>query len=156
MRLIEAGKLGRIIKGEICVFRTPETINDDMRPTDHVELLKNALYPLVIEYGKDKIQAELESSLREICSDTLGIFCAHQCFYIEIVEEIEGSSPFWLDRSSLPKLLGSAFLRESSSMHSLELKPGDLALDRSYKVTLSGMRILSSKYGIAWGVPLPP
>lgn len=155
LRAIKSGMLAKVLRGEECVFVTPPSINDDMRPTDHDELLTRGLYPLVTRHGIAYIQTELERALREICNDALGVFCAHQCFYIEMVKEKEGNSPLSLNRDSLPKYLASSFVRQSSSLHVLEVRPGDLANDRSYKVTVSGMRILARDHGVDWGIALP-
>ncbi len=153
---IRSKSLSKILRGEELVFSTPASINDDMRPTDHDEFLERGLYPLVKEYGANHIQVELEDALRDICIDALGVFCAHQCFYIEIVKEREGVSPISLDRNSLPKFLAARFLQQASALHTLELRSGDLANDRSYKVVVSGMRILARDYGIDWGITVPP
>jgi hypothetical protein len=87
--------------------------------------------------------------------DSLGVFCAHQCFYVQVVNEHQGISPFVMEKSSLPKALAAAFNTHASALHSLEVMPGDLANDRSYKVTLAGMRILARDYQIDWGMELP-
>jgi|GEM_PF-3590053 len=155
LNAIRSKSLTKVLRGEQCVFVTPANINDDMRPTDHDELLERGLYPLAQTYGVNRIQAELEQALRDICTDALGVFCAHQCFYIEMVKEREGASPLSLDRELLPKFLASAFLQQASALHSLELRPGDVVKDRSYKVTVSGMRILARDYGVDWGIAIP-
>jgi hypothetical protein len=152
---IKSGALAKVLRGEQCVFSTPANINDDMRPTDHDELLENGLYILGRAHGVSYIQSELERALLDICSDALGVFCAHQCFYVEMVKEREGCSPFSLNKESLPKYLAASFLRETPALHSLEIRNGDLVTDRSYRVTLSGMRILERDYGIDWGQALP-
>lgn len=155
MRAIKSGNLARVLRGEECVFVTPSDVNDDMRPTDHAELLEFGLYPLARDIGADVVRGELERGLRAICSDALGVYCAHQCFYIELVYEKEGRSPLALDRGDLPKFLAESFVREGASLSSLELMPGDALSHRPYRVTLSGMRILARDYGIDWGVELP-
>lgn len=155
LRAIKSGNLARVLRGEECVFVTPSGVNDDMRPTDHAELLEFGLYPLAREIGADVVRGELERGLRSICSDALGVYCAHQCFYIELVYEKEGRSPLFLDRGDLPKFLAECFIREGASLASLELMPGDAVSHRPYRVTLSGMRILARDYGIDWGVELP-
>lgn len=152
--LIITKQLGKALRGELCVFVTPEEINDDMRPTDHAELLAKGLYPLVAQYGADFVRAELEHALGAICVDALGVFCAHQCYYIQIVNEREFNSPIAIDRVQLPKALGQAFLREVPALHRLEVRKGDVLVDRSYKVVLSGMRILAREDGIDWGISL--
>lgn len=154
--LILNNQLGKALRGEACVFVTPEVINDDMRPTDHAELLAKGIYPLVAQYGADVIRPKLEEALAAICFDALGVFCAHQCYYIEIVNEREGKSPLAIDRQRLPTILGHAFLREAPGLHLLELRKGDLLVHRSYRVVLSGMRILAREDRIDWGVALPP
>lgn len=153
---IKAGTLPKVLRGEECVFTTPSSVNGDMRPTDHAELLEFGLYPIARELGASFIQGELEKGLRAICVDALGVFCAHQCFYVELVNEKAGLLPLRLDRGTLPKYLAISFLREASGLHSLDFLPGDLANDRPYRITLAVMRILARDYDVEWGVALPP
>jgi len=126
-----------------------------MLPTDHAELLERSIYPLAAALGAPRVASELERAIAEACRDALGVYCAHQCFYIQLVNEREGRSPLKLDRAALPRILGAAFAREEESLRSVTLRPGDLAAQRSYRVTVSGMRILSRDYGIDWGVAIP-
>lgn len=153
--LIAAHRLGAALRGEVFVYTTPEAINDDMRPTDHAELLEKGLYPNVPLLGVDVVTDSLNEALAAICTDALGVFCAHQCFYIEIVKEQSNKSPLAIDRVNLPKILAQAFVRHGAALHQLEVRPGDVKLDRSYRVTLSGMRILGRDHGIDWGMVLP-
>jgi len=154
-KIMASGQLGAALRGELLVFSTPPHINDDMRPSDHVELLKEGIYPLVQQYGKDFVSSNLENSIANICFDALGIFCAHRCFYIQMNNEKEGISPLSLERYKLPKILAKYFLEKSDALHNLVIRDGDLEIDRSYKVTLSGMRILEKDFGIDWGILLP-
>lgn len=147
--------LHKVLRGELCVFVTPESINDSMLPTDHAELLDKGLYPLLDQYGADVIGSRLEHALAAICSDALGVFCAHQCFYIQIVNERAGRAPLAIDRAHLPRILGQAFLRHAPALHRLALREGDVQADRSYRLVMSGMRILAREDGIDWGVALP-
>lgn len=147
--------MAQILRGEKCVFVTPEHINDNMRPTDHAELLSKGLYPLTAEYGTDFIRTALEEALSAICVDALGVFCAHQCFYIQIVNERALASPIAVDRVCLAKALGESFLQQAVALHTLEVRNGDLATDRCYKVVHSGMRILAREDGIDWGIKIP-
>ncbi|HDR9484886.1 TPA: hypothetical protein QDC20_002996 [Burkholderia aenigmatica] len=152
---IRGGWLASVLRGEACVFRTPPEINDDMRPTDHAELLERTLYPLSRTEGVDFVQRELENALQAACNDPVGVFCAIQCFYMAQMDEQSGSSPFHLNCDRLPKLLASAFLKESAGLHALALRPNDHLYDRSYRVTLSRMRMLAKDCSIDWGVALP-
>jgi hypothetical protein len=97
----------------------------------------------------------LHQVLIAACHDSLGVFCAHQCFYVQVVNEHQGISPFVMEKSSLPKALAAAFNTHASALHALEVRPGDLANDRSYKVTLAGMCILARDHQIDWGMELP-
>ena len=106
--------------------------------------------------GAGVVTDRLNAALAAICDDGLGAFCAHQCFFIEIVKEHSGKSPLSIDRAGLPKILARAFMQHAAALHLLELRPGDLLVDRSYRVTLSGMRILHRDYGIDWGLTVPP
>lgn len=153
--LIKRQQLASILRGDLCVFSTPANINDDMRPTDHDELLVRGIYPLTQQCGVNFIVAKLEEALRQICTDALGVFCAHQCFYIELIKEDANESPISISREDLAKFLAKCFLRESGALHSLEIRPGDVQYDRSYKVTLAGMRILERDHGVDWGITLP-
>lgn len=153
--LIEAHQLGLALRGDACVFRTPSNINDDMLPTDHKEFLEQGLYPLVAELGASKIQLELETALQGICTDAYGVFCAHQCFFIEISKEKGGESVLNIDHVKVAPVLARDFLDQAENLHLLEIRPGDKLVDRSYKVTLAGMKILERDHGISWGVTLP-
>jgi hypothetical protein len=153
--LINSGLLASVIRGDLCVFSTPASINDDMRPTDHEELLEHGIYPLIQQCGVNFIIMRLEEALRQSCTDALGVFCAHQCFYIELVKEDANDSPISISRDDLAKFLARVFLRESTALHSLEVRAGDALNDRSYKVTLAGMRILERDHGVDWGLTLP-
>lgn len=155
LKSIKSGSLAEVLRGERDVFETPAHINDNMRPTDHVELLERGLYPAAPILGANYVRTELEVALRNICRDALGVYCAHQCFYIQILNEAGNLSPFSVDRQSLPKYLADRFMRESNALHSLEVRQGDLAYDGSYKVTLSAMHILKRDHGIEWGIILP-
>jgi hypothetical protein len=151
---INSGSLGAVLRGELLPYATPAEINDDMLPTDHAELLDHAIYPLARQHGISFIQEKLERALIEACSDALGVFCAIQCFYLEIRREARNSSPLHLDRDELPKLLAAGFLRESTGLQALGLHPKALNYDRSYLVTLSRMSILEEQFQIDWGVSL--
>lgn len=153
--LIHSGRLAGVIRGDLCVFSTPANINDDMRPTDHEELLERGIYPLIQQCGVNFIIRKLEEALRQSCTDALGVFCAHQCFYIELIKEDANSSPISISRDELANFLAECFLRESTALHSLEVRPGNDRNDRSYKVTLAGMRILKRDHGVDWGLTLP-
>ena len=154
LNAIQAGGLTRVLRGEECVFRTPSEINDDMLPTDHAELLMHGIYPLTEKVGVVRICSELEQALADACRDAWGVFCAHQCFYIELVHEREVRSPLNLSRTNLSKILGAAFIRESAALRSLAFRPSDIAAQRPYTVTVSGMRILARDYGVDWGVAI--
>lgn len=147
--------LAKALRGENHVFKTPSSTNDDMRPTDHAELLKAWLYPLANILGPHEVNKALHQALIESCHDSLGVFCAHQCFYVQLVNEHHGISPFVLERSALPQTLANAFTTHASDLHLLELRPNDRETDRSYKVTLAGMRILARDHQIDWGMDLP-
>lgn len=106
---IKVNKMNDVSLGKECRFITPPMINDDMQPTDHEQLLTCAIYPLAKKYGELKIQKILEESLKEIAIDALGLFCAIQCFYIQIIKERSKKSEFSIDRLHLTKSLGESF-----------------------------------------------
>jgi hypothetical protein len=154
-KLISSHELGRALRGEDCAFITPADINDDMRPTDHSELLASGIYPLTIQHGPNRIRLELEGALHEISYDALGVFCAIQCFYLQVVKEDAKVSPINVDRKKLAEFLADCFLKHAQSLHHLALGQNDLALDRTYRLTLSRMRILARDHGVSWGMELP-
>lgn len=153
--LIVNNELALALRGDTCVFITPEEINDDMRPTDHAEFLVNGYYPLAQQLGADVLKKTLENALTAICVDAVGVYCAHQCFYIQINKEQWKKSPFAIDRDNLPKSLALAFLTQTPGLHQLEIEPGDVQDDAAYKLTLVGMRQLERDHGIDWGITLP-
>ena len=155
LALIVTDELGLVLRGEACVYITPEEINDDMRPTDHAEFLVNGYYPLAQQLGADVLKTTLERALAAICVDALGVYCAHQCYYIQINKEHWKKSPFAIDRQQLPHILGLAFLTHTAGLHQLEIKPGDAQHDAAYKIVLAGMQLLARDHGIDWGIPLP-
>lgn len=150
---IQGGALPRVLRGEACVYRTPPHINDDMQPTDHAELLEQGIFPLAESLGAQKVSYLLQQALIDVCTDALGVFCAHQCYYIQVLKEDDGVSPFKLDRAVLPTALAKAFAQHADDLRLLALKPRDLELGRPYKVVVSGMRVLARDHGIDWGMP---
>ena len=142
----------KVLRGELYVYTTPAEINDDMRPTDHDELLEKGLYPLVAPMGLDVVTAELNAALASICTDAVGVFSAHQCFYLEILREDENHSPLRIDRIGLPKVLAQRFVQLTAAVHQLEVKPGDLKLDRPYRLIRAQMQILHDDHGIDFGI----
>ena len=55
-------------------------------PTD-AQLLEVCLYPLAASTSAEETSGLLQRALLEIAHDALGVFCAVQCFYIEILAE---------------------------------------------------------------------
>lgn len=90
-------------------------------------------------------------AIKSICVDALGIFCAHQIFYTQIINEHEMKSPIKIDLFELPRFLAKSFAAYSNELHRLEIVKGDLDSDRPYKITISGMKILERDYAIDWG-----
>ena len=152
--LIRSKQLAKALRGDACVFVTPAEINDDMRPTDHDELLAKCIYPLVAQYDERFITLNLEAALVEICVDALGVFCAHQCFYLEVLRESSNESPLHINRDELPKILGQRFVEQIPFLHTLELRKGDAQLDRPYRLIRSQMRILATRHAIDFGIPV--
>ncbi len=150
---IKSHNLYKVVRGESCVFSTPEKINENMLPTDHNELLANALYPLAKDYNAVFISRELDLAIRVAASaDALGLYCAIQCFYMQILSEDAGESPFRIDRTELPRYLGARYNAHSSTLQNLKLSPSDLQ-DKAYRLTVSRMKILMRDHGVDFGVP---
>ena len=123
--LMDAHCLFKAIRGEDLVFKTPPEINADMQPTDHGELLGKAIYPLCAQLGIQTVQHHLEEALREAASDALGVFCAVQCYYVQIVSERAGESPFGIDRDELPLFLWKKFKAHEAAFMSIRLNSYD-------------------------------
>ena len=51
-----------------------------------------------------------EKELLNITYDALGLYCAIQCFYIQVLNEDDKKSPFTLNRNSLSEKLGEIFI----------------------------------------------
>ncbi|MFZ6770748.1 hypothetical protein ACO0LM_27135 [Undibacterium sp. Di26W] len=70
---IKARNLYKVVRGDIFVFKTPEHINDDMLPTDHLDLLEHAIYLLAITIHSTYIKSELELGIRVAAIDAVGL-----------------------------------------------------------------------------------
>ncbi|MGN6528846.1 MAG: hypothetical protein ACTHL8_20830 [Burkholderiaceae bacterium] len=147
---VKAGRLARLLRGELAVFTTPAEINADMRPTDHAQLLEAGLYPLVPTPLRPEVLSNLlQQALLDIAVDARGVFCAVQCFYLEVVDEDGGRSPLRLDRDALFASLYAAFLAHEQGLHALAFRPRDLVLDRCHKLTAAAFRVLARDHGLA-------
>lgn len=116
---MKAHRLSQVIRGEICAFRTPPDVNAELLPTDHFQLLVQALYPLSIEVGSTYVQRELDLALRVAATDALGVFCAIRCYFMQIMNEDDGKACFSLDRISLPQFLTSRYFALAEDLKSL-------------------------------------
>lgn len=149
------GELGKVLRGELFPIATPIDINSEMRPTDHDQLLIKYIYPLIREHGvyfKSIFEHELVKVANE---NSLGLFCAIQCFYVHVINEKNKETDVFIAIDSISKDLGNSFLLNGDYLHSLEIDKGDLLYDKSYKLTVSGMRILERDYGVDWGIKIP-
>ena len=153
-KIIASNRLAEALRGEVCIFFTSAEINGSLRPTDHDQLLEKGIYPLIAQFGKEFLEQELEKTLVAICHDALGVFCAHQCYYLETLREEQNLSPLPIDRTTLPRILAQNFIKETPALHRLEIRKGDVALDASYRVMRSQMRILQTDCGVDWGINL--
>ena len=152
--LIKAGHLPAILRGEEAVWRTPAEINGDMLPTDHVQLLKHGVHPLVARTGATEVGNMLEDALLRIASDALGVFCAVQCFYVEVLAEDASESPLRVDRARLACGLWQAFLAHEDALRRLTLDNRPTA-DACFLVTVAGFRILQRDHGVTGFGELP-
>jgi hypothetical protein len=145
---IKAGELFRVIRGESCVFRTPPEINAELLPTDHYQLLVQALYPLAEQYSPEFIQRELELGIRMTASDALGVFCAIRCYFMQISNEDNGRSNILLDRVRLAQFLTARYFSVLNDLKTLvmEEQPNDPAYAR--QLALQYLIILRDKHGV--------
>jgi len=146
-QLIKAHQLFKVIRGEQGVFRTPAYINADLLPTDHNELLTKAIYPIAEKYNAKFVERELDMALRVAASDALGVYCAIQCYYMQIVNEAEGLSSLRLDRVSLPQYLTARYFAVVDDLKALNLSGND-AQDYAQRSALSYLAILDRDYGV--------
>ena len=148
--LIVSGRLYKAIRGEEFVFNTPSEINMDMQPTDHNELLAKAIYPLCSELGVDNVLHALESGLRDAASDAVGVYCAIQCYYVQIISERAKESPFNIDRSNLPLFLGKQFNNLEDEFSLIRLNNYDPP-DAPLRLTSAAISSLQWNVGINFG-----
>jgi len=147
---VKSHNLFRVIRGELGVFRTPANINADLLPTDHNELLIKALYPIAEKYNARFMERELDLALRVAARDALGVYCAIQCYYMQIVNEDEGVSNIRLSRTDLPRLLTARYFFVLNDLKNLNLSGNDMP-DFAQRSALSYLTILSKQYGVQVG-----
>jgi len=140
-QLIKSHHLFKVIRGEASVFRTPAYINADLLPTDHNELLVKAIYPIAEKYNVKFAERELDLALRVAASDALGVFCAIQCYYMQVVNEDDGLSNIRLNRVELPQYLTARYFAFVDDLKRLNLSGND-APDYAQKSALSYLSIL--------------
>ena len=148
--LIASGRLYRAIRGEEFSFKTPPEINAEMQPTDHNELLSKAIYPLCNEMGVGCVLRALENGLRAAASDAIGVYCAIQCYYIQVISEGAGESPFKIDRTDLPLFLGEQFRKQEREFSSVKLNNYDPP-DAPLRLTSAAINSLHRNAGINFG-----
>jgi hypothetical protein len=139
--LINSERLYKAIRGEEFSFKTPPEINAEMQPTDHNEFLSKAIYPLCGEMGVEYMLRALEHALRDAASDAIGIYCAIQCYYIQIMSENWGESPFKIDRTHLPLFLGEQFKKHKQEFLEVKLNNYDPP-DAPLRLTLAAIESL--------------
>ncbi|QDQ25173.1 hypothetical protein FNU76_01700 [Chitinimonas arctica] len=141
------GRLSRVIRGEEFIFKTSFETNAKMQPTDHNEFLAKGIYPLCNELGNDNIRHCLETGLMDAASDALGVYCAVQCYYIQIISEREKESPFNIDRLVLPRFLGEQFKKYEKELLFVRLNNYDPP-DAPLRLTSAAMNALQRDAGI--------
>ena len=145
--LIDSGRLYKAIRGEEFSFQTPSKINAELQPTDHNELLSKAIYPLCGNLGVEDVLRALERGLRDAASDALGVYCAVQCYYLQVVSEKYGESPFKIDRINLPLFLGKQFRKHKGDFWAVKLNTYDPP-DAPFRLTSSAIALLHENEGI--------
>jgi hypothetical protein len=144
---IKSHSLFKVIRGEEGVFRTPSYINADLLPTDHNELLIKAIYPIAEKYNVKFAERELDLALRVAASDALGVFCALQCYYMQVVNEDDELSNIRLNRVELPQYLTTRYFAFVDDLKRLNLSGSD-APDYAQKSALSYLTILVEQHGV--------
>lgn len=67
-------------------------------PNDYVRILKEGIY----NYNENEIKPLLESSLIEMSkADILGLYCAVEILYTQLLFEMKGESPFKIDKEKI-------------------------------------------------------
>lgn len=145
--LVISGLIHKAIRGEEFRFFTPPQKNGELLPTDHNELLSKAIYPLCDALGVEYVLRALEDGLRDAASDAVGVYCAIQCYYNQIISEEYGESPFSIDRINLPIFLGEQLKKDEPELLALRLSDYDSLGDR-LGLTLAAMEILRDDEGI--------
>lgn len=141
-------ELTSAIRGEgAWVIRTPSHINGDMWPTDHAILLHEYIYPLCERLGCEVAQKSFELALIACTTDTLGIFCAHQCFYMQIVNEAFNKSPFHINKAWLPQTLYSKMIEFETKLSTWSNPQYKHAGD-ALKLIKARISILNHRHGI--------
>lgn len=147
-REIKAHKLFQVIRGEICVFRTPPDINALLLPTDHDQMLIQGIYPLAEQYSPVFLQRELEAALRVAATDALGVFCAIRCYFMQILNEDNGTANIRLDRVGLAQFLTARYFAVLQELEDLVLEEQPDRPGYAQRMALSYLNTLQAKHGV--------
>ena len=93
------------------------------------------------------MERELDLALRVAARDALGVYCAIQCYYMQIVNEDHGLSNIRLSRTDLPQLLAARYFALLDDLKKLKLSGND-APNFAQRSTLSYLSILAKQYGV--------
>jgi hypothetical protein len=150
---IKLHNLYRVIRGEVCIFKTPPHVNAELLPTDHDQLLIQGLYPLATEYSPAFIQRELDLALRVAASDGIGVFCAIRCYFMQICNEDNGDSNIKLDRVGLAQFLTSRYFALLDELKVLILAEQPDYPDYAQRMALRYLTILKDKHKVQLTAP---
>jgi hypothetical protein len=143
----EVSELVRLIRGESRVFHSAPGANGEMCPTDHYEMLKSCVYTANSTNDSTSVGPHLECALVSACSDALGVFCAIQCYYSQVVAERYGESPFEIDRERLPGILAARFSEFGKCLSNLKLADSDPE-GAAYRLASGMLDLLRQQEGI--------
>ena len=149
---IKSHNLYRVIRGEVCIFETPSHVNAELLPTDHDQLLIQALYPLATQYSAAFIQRELDLALRVAASDGIGVFCAIRCYFMQICNEDNGDSNIKLDREKLPQFLTARYFAAQEELKSLTMAEQPDVPAYGQRMALRYLTILQEKHAVQLAV----
>jgi hypothetical protein len=101
LEALKNNELNYLLRGEGAFTLPKPYMSPSELPTDWDLILKDGVYEFYRNKPSEKIDLKLEKSLVDITGDLKGIYCALNIFWIQLMNEEYGSSPFILKKDKI-------------------------------------------------------
>ena len=86
--------------------------------------------------------------MRESASDAIGVFCAIRCYFMQILNEDNGTANIKLDRVGMTQFLTARYLAVFSDLQTLVMAERPGCPGYAQGMALSYLKILQSKHSV--------